>query len=282
MDLINWTKNHFASVGLEESRLAAEVLLAHVLKCQRIDLYTRFDSQPSAQQRDEFRSLVRRAADFEPVAYLVGFKEFYSLKFKVTHDVLIPRCETEMLVREAIDYLTDLGSPGVMWDVCTGSGCVAVATASQAAGLKVLATDISPQAVAIAAENAAAHDVAKRVRCRVADLLALPADCGDLAPFDVITANPPYVADGDQVAPTVKHEPKLALNAGVDGLDFIRPIVRGAGGFLKGGGALIMEFGYAHADAVRNMVAGCGEFREPRVLRDFQGVERAMVALKRN
>ena len=279
--LLNWTKEYFAQAGLEEPRLAAEVLLAHALGLERIQLYAGFDHQPPPEQLASFRDMVQRARQHEPIAYLVGSKEFYSLKFKVTPDVLIPRPETEALVAEAVAHLKSLGRDGLVWDVCTGSGCVAIAVAKQVPAVRVLATDVCDAAVAIACENARTHGVQDRLRCRQADLLTLPADCDDLAAFDVITANPPYVAQGEKVAETVQHEPKLALYAGADGLDAIRPIVRDAPGLLRDGGSLILEFGYAQADAVRDLIVAGGRFEEPRILPDHQGIERTAVARRR-
>lgn len=281
LKLLDWTKEFFARSGVDSPRLAAEVLLAHTLGCQRIELYARFDQTPDDTQRGEFRELVRRAAEHQPIAYLVGYKEFYSLRMKVTPDVLVPRSESEMLVSEAVAHLRPLQRNTNAWDVCTGSGCIAVALAGQVSSVRVLATDISAAAVAVAAENAAAHGVADRVECRTSDLLSLPDDCAEMAPFDVITANPPYVADGDEVADSVRYEPAVALFAGRDGLDFLRPIVADAPGFLRGGGALIIEFGLGQADAVRDMVASGGAFGEPRILRDHQRIERCAVARRR-
>ncbi len=278
LKLLNWTKEYLARAKVEEVRVAAEVLLAHALGCRRIDLYARFDYEPAPEQLAGFRGLVKRAADLEPVAYLVGHKEFYSLDFRVTPDVLVPRPETESLVTEAIGHLERLGRAGRVWDVCTGSGCVAVAIASQRPDAAVLATDVSAPAVEVAAANADAHGLAERVRCRVADLLTLPDDCADLAPFDVITANPPYVADGDPIGPTVDREPHVALYAGATGLDVIRPLIAGAGVHLAPGGAFIMEFGLGQADAVRDLIVATDPFTEPRILRDPQNIERTVVA----
>ena len=279
--LLNWTAEHFARAHLDSPRLCAEVLLAHALRCRRIDLYTRFDYLPPPEELDAFRQMVKRAAAREPVAYLVGSKEFYSLRFKVTPDVLVPRAETEILVSEAIGHLRCLGRPGRVWDVCTGSGCVAVAVAVQAPDARVLATDVSAAAVAIAAENAAAHGLGDRVRCRTADLLTLPEGCADWRDFDVITANPPYVADGEPVAEEVKREPAVALRGGPDGLDFLRRIIRDAGAFLRAEGALVLEFGYRQADAVRDLIVGTGTFTEPRILRDHQQIERVAVTRRK-
>jgi len=279
--LINWTKEYFAKGGLGDARLAAEVLLAHVLKCQRIELYARFEYMPTAEQLATYRDLVARARGHEPVAYLVGHKEFYSLRFKVTPEVLIPRPETELLVSEAIAHVKQLGRPGRLWDVCTGSGCVAVAVASQLKDVAVLATDISPTAIEIAAENAAAHGLTGRVTCRQSNLLDLPADCEAWRQVDVLTANPPYVADGDEVAEDVRHEPRVALYAGPDGLGVVRPLLARAPETIAPGGILALEFSFSQADAVRDLIVAGGAFDEPRILRDHQGIERVAVA-KRN
>jgi len=278
--LINWTKEYFVRVGVQDPRLAAEVLLAHVLDCSRIQLYARFEVQPTAEQLAAYRALVARARAHEPVAYLVGSKEFYSLSFKVTPDVLVPRPETESLVSEAVEHLRALGRPGRMWDACTGSGCVAVAAAKHVPEVQVLATDVSKPAVDIARENAEAHGLGDRVRCRVADLLSLPPDCPEWSQCDFLSANPPYVADGDDVAEEVKHEPSIALYGGADGLHFVRRMVAAAPAVLAPGGRFAMEFGMEQADAVRDLVDDTDAFDEPVILLDHQGLERTIVAVR--
>ncbi len=281
MRLLNWTKEHFAAVGVNSPRLTAEVLLAHVLQCERIELYARFADEPDPAQRSEFRELVKRAGRHEPAAYLLGYKEFYSLRFRVTHDVLIPRSETELIVTEAAAHLRSLGRETTMWDACTGSGCIAIALARQVDDVTVLATDVSPAAVAVAEGNVADHGLGDRVRCMTADLLSRPADADAGERFDVITVNPPYVATADEIGPEVRHEPDLALYAGADGLDAIRQIVDQAPNVLAPGGALIMEFGHTQADAVRDLIAAANAFAEPRILRDHQDIERTAVAVRR-
>ena len=281
LGLLNWTKDHFARVGLDSPRLTAEVLLAHVLDCPRIELYTRFADVPPAESRSVFRDLVKRAAAHEPAAYLVGYKEFYSLRIAVTADVLVPRSETELMVTAAAGHLRALAGARTLWDACTGSGCVAIALASQVDDVTVLATDISPAAVAVAERNVADHGQAGRVRCMVGDLLTRPQGDGWPERFDVITVNPPYVAAGDEVSPAVRHEPAMALYAGPDGLDAIRKIVVQAPDVLTGAGALIMEFGHTHADAVRDLIVAGGAFAEPRILRDHQNIERTAVAVRK-
>jgi release factor glutamine methyltransferase len=279
--LLNWTKEYFARQGVDSPRLATEMLLSHVLGCSRIELYARFNHEPTPEQLTAFREMVRRGSAHEPVAYLVGSKEFYSLPLKVTPDVLIPRPETEIVVDQAVAYLKDLGRAGLVWDVCTGSGCVAVAVARNAPKAKVLATDVSEAAVAVAAGNAEANGVAGRVVCRVADMLALPEDIGELdvsVGFDVITANPPYVADADRVAECVKHEPRVALFSGPEGLEMMRRLIDQAPERLRTGGWLITEFGMEQADDVRDLLSDNGAFAEPEILTDQQDLERVAVA----
>lgn len=278
--LLDWTKGYFSRSDLESPRLCAEVLLAHVLGCQRIELYARYDYQPSEQQLSTFRELVKRAADHVPVAYLVGHREFYSLRFKVTPAVLVPRPETEQLVEEVISHCKGLGRPARMWDICTGSGCIAIAAASQVKNLTVLASDISSDALAIAGQNAQNLGVADRVTLFEADLANLPETLRENAPFDIITANPPYVGLDDPVGPETCHEPRLALYAGSDGLDCIRPLVEQVGQWLNEGGIFAMEFGQGQADAVRDLLVATGQFAEPRIQIDLQGIERSCLAVK--
>ncbi|MGC9455042.1 MAG: peptide chain release factor N(5)-glutamine methyltransferase [Phycisphaerae bacterium] len=280
LELINWTKGYLARAGVEDARLSAEVLLAHVLGCPRIELYARFDHQPDPQKLAEYRELIRRASELEPVAYLVGHREFYSLSMKVTPDVLIPRPESEILVSEALNYLLACDQPPRMLDACTGCGCVAVATAVHVPQATVLATDISAPAVEVAAGNARLHNVADRVRCRTAELLEIPEDCRDMLPLDVITANPPYVAKDEEVAETVRYEPPVALYAGRSGLEFIRRIVADAPALLRIGGALMLEFGFSQADDVRDIIADSEHFDEPTILRDRQDLERTAVTIR--
>lgn len=275
--LLDWTKNHFARAELESPRLAAEILLAHALRCERIDLYARYEHRPSKKELADYRKLVRRAANHEPIAYLVGKKEFYSLAFKVSRGVLIPRPETEILVDRAVAYFKGLGRGGLLWDLCTGCGCVAVAAAANVEGLRVLATDISEDAVLLAEENAAAHGLVERVICRRCDLLTLPPDWEGGRKFDAITANPPYVGDKEELSETVEHEPAAALRSGADGLDLIRRLVADAPDVLGPGGRLIMEFGHDQRNAVTELIAATNAFGDPQIILDHQSIARAAV-----
>jgi release factor glutamine methyltransferase len=282
--LLDWMKEYFARNELESPRLAAEILLAHVVGCSRIELYTRFDHEPSKAQLQELRQLVRRAATHEPVGYLVGSKEFYSLTFEVTQDVLIPRPESEILVDQTLELIRNQSRTPQVLDACSGSGCVGIAIARNCEPARVLCTDVSPQAVEVARRNAEKLDVSDRVSVRVADCLEIPDDCADFLPLDVITANPPYVKEGDWVAPVVKHEPHVALYSGGEGMDVIRGLVAGAPDRLAPGGALIMEFGYDQAQAVDRLVAENQAYDYPRcrLLEDHQNIERVIIAVTRS
>lgn len=279
--LIQWTREYLKSASPGNSRLEAELLLAHALGCRRIDLYTSYDRQPDPEQLRRFKELVKRAAADEPIAYLTGVKEFYSLEFEVNPDVLIPRTETEQMVEISLDHLRLLGRPSRAWDVCTGSGCVGISIASQLPQLQLLATDISLPALKVAQRNAQRHDVHNRIRFRQADLLTIPPDCLDMVPLELISANPPYVADNEGLGPGVEHEPVIAVRGGADGLDFTRPIIQKSAEFLRPGGVLLLEFGYGKADAVCELVVSQSELERPTIFRDFQGIERMIRAVRR-
>ena len=280
--LINWTMDYFARVHMENPRLSGELLLAHVLGCPRMALYTQFDRVVVPPQLDAFRDLVRQAHDGWPVAYLVGRREFYSLTFKVNQDVLVPRPETELLVEAVLDFVKAAGGAGRLWDVCTGCGCVGISAAHYAPALTVLVTDISEPALAVARENAAAHGVQARVRIALADLLTLPESARDLAPFDAITANPPYIAD-DQVQhllKSVRMEPDVAVRSGKTGLEHTARIVQQAPAHLRPGGLLALETGMGMADAVYDLLKDAGAYEDIRLRKDAAGIERAVLALR--
>lgn len=280
--LLDWTKDYFVRAHLEEPRLCAEVLLAHVLGCPRLGLYTQFSRQPAPEQLETFRQLIKQAAGGQPIAYIVGQREFYSLPFRVTPDVLIPRPETELLVDAVLEVAKAATGTVHHWDLCTGSGCVAIASAHYAANLKVLATDISEKALAVAAENAAANHVTDRVSFAQADLLSLPPVAADWPAFDVITANPPYVSQAQMkdLPKVVLAEPVLALEAGATGLECIEPIVRDAAKFLRPGGKLAIEMGMGQAGPVYQLLQNAGSYQDIRMVKDAAGIERTAVAFR--
>ena len=266
--ILEWTTNHLKQHGSDTPRLDAEILLAHARSCPRIQLYTHFDDVVSDAVRATMRELVQRRAKAEPVAYLVGQREFFSLSFRVNRDVLIPRPDTETLVMEILDRLKRRESPRLL-DLCTGSGCVGVATAKNNSQVKVLATDISPNAITIAQENVERHQLGDRVEIVASDLFAsIPKN----SRFDVIASNPPYIpsAEIDQLdAEVAKHEPRLALDGGPDGLDILRKIIEQAPAYAAPSGWLMLEFTPEQADSLQKIVQQDGRYREIAIRKDL-------------
>ena len=294
--LLQWTADYLQTHRSESPRLDAEVLLAHALGCQRIELYTSFDETPGEGVRGTFRELVRRRAEGTPVAYLVGRREFYSLSFRVTPDVLIPRPETELLVVAALDLAKQmregeapaendrlgrsLALPAIA-DVGTGSGIIAVCLAKHLAGCRVTAVDLSPAALAVARDNARQHGVAERIEFVESDLLAgVPADRW----FDFILSNPPYVAaaEFDKLAPDVrKFEPRAALVAGPRGTEVIESLVPQAAERLRPGGHLLMEISPMIDGAVRGLLEADGRFELGDTIKDLARLPRVVQARRK-
>lgn len=279
--LLAWTSDHFARRGLDEARLSAEILLGHALSCPRISLYTRFDTVPADDALSRFRGFVKRAAEHEPIAHLVGVKEFYSLDFAVDSRVLVPRPETEVLVECAVDHLASLpeGRDPVVLDLGTGSGCIAIALAKQVGSVRVVATDVSADALEVARENAERHGAMERIEFVEADELALPTEFIPDGGFDLILSNPPYISESDHAAleqHVREYEPRLALTDGGDGLSFYRAIGCGAAPLLADGGLVMVEIGDGAGDAVADAL-GASLVEKRRVRDRTVGVERVMV-----
>jgi release factor glutamine methyltransferase len=265
------------------ARLDSELLLAETLGLTRLDLYLYWDRPLDEREKERYRELLQRRASFEPVAYILGRREFFSLSFRVTPAVLVPRPETEGLVELALELLkerasrlgADAPAPCVA-DVGTGSGAIAVAVAAHCPEARLVATDVSPAALEVARENAATHGVAERVTFHETSLLDAVA-----GPLDLVLSNPPYIRDGDfaSLPPDVtRHEPHGALFAGPDGLDVIRRLVPAAGERLAPGGWLALEVGHDQAAAVRQLLASDGRFEPAVARRDLQGIERVVHA----
>ncbi|MFQ5665899.1 MAG: peptide chain release factor N(5)-glutamine methyltransferase [Candidatus Binatia bacterium] len=276
-----------AAVG--SPRLDAEVLLAAACGLDRTALYLRGPTPVPGRCRDRFHTLVARRLAREPLQYLVGMQEFWSLDFVVTPDALIPRPETELLVEITLSLLGCDKSPAAracsaparpqravrLCDLGTGSGCVAVALARERPDAVIWAVDISPAALAVAKLNARQHAVADRLRFVASDLCtALRGQC-----FDAIISNPPYVSTGElrQAQPELRYEPRVALDGGRAGLDVIRRILTAAPGHLAEGGYLVMEIGAAQADAVQALACAAG-FATVSVRSDYAGLPRVLLA----
>lgn len=278
--ILDWTIPHLKSHGSESPRLDAEILLAHARGCPRIQLYTNYDQPLTDEQRSVMRDLVKRRAAAEPVAYLVGHREFFGLDFLVTKDVLIPRPDTETLIVEAIELLKPQAAPRVL-DVGTGSGCIAITLAVNCPNARVTATDSSEAALAIAQENARKHGVAESIQFLSGDLFA-PLTAGEQ--FDLIASNPPYIptAEIETLQPDVRfHEPRSALDGGPDGLDVIRRLVADAPKLLVAGGHLLLEIASEQADAVTQLLVDNGHYEDTAVLKDLAKKPRVVRAARK-
>lgn len=274
--LLDWTAHFLADKGSESPRLDTEVLLAHVLGCERIQLYTRYDEVAPEDARQRFRELIRRRIEGCPVAYLVGRKEFFSLRFEVGPAVLIPRPDTESLVVEALRLARELAEPAVL-DVGTGSGAIAIAVARQHKGARVTATDISPEALEVARRNAARLGLEGRVRFLQGDLLG-PVPRGDR--FDLILSNPPYIAHEDipRLPPGVRdYEPHVALDGGPGGYVVFNRLAEAARSYLKPGGYLLVEIGSSQEGPTRERLTSLG-YEQGKTILDGSGHPRVLRA----
>lgn len=279
--LLNWVTEYLSNKGVDSPRLSAELLLCHVVGLTRIELYTQFGKVVPQQQLDRLRDLVKRTGLHEPVAYLTGRTEFYSIELDITSDCLIPRPETEMLVQRAVEFLRARDGVQFVCDLCTGCGCIAVAVAKNFRNARVIATDISAGALEAAARNVAKHRLTERIELLQGDLFEPLVKQLDVNQFDLIVCNPPYVSGSEyeKLAPNVRdYEPKSALLAGTDGLDIYRRLIEKVDAFLKSGAALMLEIGYAQGPAVRELLEQTGAFAEITVERDPNDNDRVVIA----
>jgi release factor glutamine methyltransferase len=267
-----------AGLPPSDAAVDAAVLARHALGWDRATLLARGREAPPPSFDSPFASLVARRAAREPVAMITGVREFWGLDFEVTPDVLVPRPETELIVEAALNEFP--AAPGRIIDVGTGTGCLAIALSREFATARVIATDISAAALAVAGRNARRHEVAARVSfVRTSFLSGLAANVADL-----IVANPPYVPSSAAAAlapEVVRHEPHTALFGGEDGLAPIRQILATAASHLTVPGRLLLEFGLGQEPEVRALADGAG-WRVLRVCQDLQGIQRTIVLGRRS
>jgi release factor glutamine methyltransferase len=272
LEVLQWTTARFQERGLSSPRLDAELLAAHAFGLTRVHLYTQFDRPLLPPELAAFRDLVKRRQAGEPVAYLTGRKEFWSLDLAVDARVLIPRPDTETAVEEALARLKERSteSPPRIADVGTGSGAIALALAKSRPEATVVASDVSPDALAVARANAERLGLAVTF---VQGNLAEPLRA--LEKFDLLVANLPYVRGGDiaGLAPEVRNEPLLALDGGDDGLDLVRTLVADAPAVLGPGGALVLEIGEGQAAATAELCRAAG-LDDVRTRADLGGIAR--------
>lgn len=306
--LLNWTTDFLKEKGAESPRLDAEVLLAHVRGCKRIELYTAFEQPASEELRTKFRELIKQRAAGKPVAYLVGHREFFSLPFTVTPDVLIPRPDTELLVVRALDIAkpkprvndpperseTDDApeqpapkpaptppKPIAIADVGTGSGILAVTLAKHLPSASVTMVDVSPAALVVAQKNADRNGVSDRIEAFESDLFAaVPAE----RKFDLIVSNPPYINSEEmqQLAVDVRrYEPTLALDGGPQGTDVIERLIPQAAERLRPGGWLLMEISPTIVGRVEQLLEADPRLELKPTQKDLAGLARVVQARRK-
>jgi release factor glutamine methyltransferase len=274
--LVKWAVEDFRARGIENPRLDAELIVAHALGIDRTRVIIDGARPLEGAELSKLRELVKRRRSHEPIAYLRGYREFYGREFKVDRRVLIPRPDTEALVDVALARSSHVSLSMRMLDLCTGSGCVAVSVARQRPTGKVVASDLSPDALAVARDNA--------LRLGAYNMAFVESDlfANIQGKFDVITANPPYIltSDIEGLQPDIREfEPRLALDGGADGLDLVRRIVERAPDHLVPGGVLALEIGMGEAAATQALLEARG-FTEVRADRDYAKIDRVVSGLR--
>jgi len=262
------------AAGIEAGRMDASSLMAHALNCDRAFLIAHSNEPLSNELQHSFEESITRRAAGEPLQYITGRQEFFSLEFAVTPDVLIPRPETELIVEIAIAALQYNPAPRLT-DICTGSGCIAVSILDAVPTATAIAVDLSAAALRIARQNAERHHVDGRLQLRRSDLFSdLPAG----EPYDLIVSNPPYVSDEEMksLPREVRFEPSQALAAGHDGLVVIRRLLNDAPRHLRPGGQFIFEIGYGQDEAVRDLIDQTS-WELIEIKKDLQGIPRTVV-----
>ncbi len=277
--ILQWTTDHLKKHGVESARLESEILLAHARKCHRIELYTHFSEIVSDEVRSKMRDLVKRRVKHEPVAYLVGRKEFFSLNFEVGPGVFVPRPETETLVMEGLAALQEVKSPRIL-ELCSGSGCISISLAKQRADARVTAVELHDAPFQATTHNAEKLKVADRMQVLQGSLFEpVPKE-----PFDLLVSNPPYVRKDEisGLAPDiVHHEPHAALDGGEDGLDFVREILTKGPDYVRSGGVCLLEMDPAQMKAAIPFAEQTGQWTDLRGINDLAGKPRFLFARRK-
>lgn len=279
--ILEWAVADFAKRGIESPRVDAEYLIAAALARSRIELYLDLDRPLNDEERAKIRALVERRRRFEPIAYIVGYRDFYKARFKVGPGVLIPRPDTEIVVEEALRRLPEDVEDALILDLCAGSGAIGLSILGERPLARAVLSDISSDALSIARTNAGALGLSERVEYAEGDLFSA---LNPARRFDLIVSNPPYIpaADIEALAPDIREfEPHLALDGGEDGLDLHRRIAAQAAGFLKPGGSLIVEGGEGQAEAIAALHREHLGDEEARALSDYGGIDRVIASRRR-
>jgi release factor glutamine methyltransferase len=279
LKLLKWTTAYFRSNHIEQSRPAAEILLAHALGLGRVDLYVQYDRPLESRELEVYKGFIQRRIQREPVAYIVGKKEFWSIDLKVTSDVLIPRPETETLVEAALRIVPREPGPAPLriLDLGTGSGAIVLAMASERPGHSFYAVDRSEKALAVARDNAQAHKLDKVITFLQGNWFDPLRDLGRY--FNVIVSNPPYISSHEfEVLPPeiTQYEPQEALKGGPDGLEAMRLIIKQASDHMVPGGWLLFEIGHDQWAALEKLIESSGTYSDWSVIKDYSGYNRVV------
>lgn len=293
--LLKWMTDAFAKAEIDSPRMSAELLLSHVIGCERLRLYMEVDRPASPLERDTLRDLARRALAHEPVQYLTGEAWFFGMPFHSDARALIPRPSTETIIEAVIHHCrttpdfggSDRATAGegtLIADVCTGSGIIACALAKELPGTRIVATDVSQDALTLAAENAQKHALADRIEFIKGDLLQPLLDhptAGQQHELHVLASNPPYIPDfewEDVPANVRDYEPVMALRGGVDGLDFVRTLIVEGPKLLRPNGLLAIELASSHSDQALELAKSNTLLKECRLVKDHEGLPRTLLA----
>jgi release factor glutamine methyltransferase len=285
LESLNQTTHRLTNHRIENPRLNAELLLARSLNVSREGLYRRFADPVKEREKEVLEGLIQRRISGEPLQYILGLQEFWSIDFKVDPRVLIPRPETELLIEQSLPILSERslkGNPSVL-EIGTGSGAIAIALAREVKNIFLIATDISREALVLAKENAKSGGVQDRIQFLNADLFGPLHPPKGEAPFDLIVSNPPYITGPkiNTLAKEVKdYEPRIALDGGEDGLAFYRRIIPETSFYLREGGWLLLEVALGQSAIVSEMIEEEGDFLKPEAIPDLSGIGRVVKAQK--
>lgn len=275
-DLLKVTTNYLNEKGIDSPRLSAEVLLAHQLKADRVHLYTHFDKPLTNSEVSGYRSLIKRRLKHEPLQYITGLQEFWSLEFMVSPQVLIPRPESELLIELAIEKIegtSELKNHGLkILDLGTGSGNLAISLAKEFQQSQIWAIDVSSEALDTARLNSQKHDVSEQIHFSQGDLWEPLGGGGSEMAFDMILSNPPYVSseEYDALSPEIRdYEPRIALDGKEQGMFYIEQIIRGASDYLKEGGWLLIEMAPNQTEKALMMLDDYKAYGEKQRIKDF-------------
>lgn len=286
LETLNWATHYLKNHQIENPRLNAELLLARSLNLGREGLYAHLHRPLKEEDREKLERLIKRRISGEPLQYLLGRQEFWSIDFKVDPRVLIPRQETELLVDQALLILSEasLEKPSSVLEIGTGSGAIAISLAKELRDILVVAIDISREALLLAKENAKSVGVLHQIEFINGDLFGPFQPLKEKEPFDLILSNPPYIArfEIQRLAREVKdYEPMVALDGGEDGMGFYRRIVSQSSLYLRKGGWLLLEVGEGQGEMVSEMLAREGHFDRSERIKDLSGIERVVKAQKK-